>query len=254
MKYQNGEMYDRSTRDTYRKLWYEMVERYLDMYLPKEGRVLDAGGGTGEFCIRAAKLRPKLSFINFDISKNMLTIANKKLSKLGLESRMRCQEGDIMNMPFEENSFDYVMCLGDALSFCSDAEKALSELSRVMADKGLLHISVNAFWGNFAIMIGKGVDAGFTFEDIKNYYDTHLIHQHGVSTDCRSFTFQELEDIGKRNGLICIKAFATPVFPVHNDLLAADEKYEYMCKLQYRHCEDEHLIDFGNHINVIYEK
>ncbi|TSA26592.1 methyltransferase domain-containing protein [bacterium] len=254
MKYENGEAYDRSMDDPYTKLWFEMMEHYLDVYLPETGDVLDAGGGTGEFTIRAAKLRPRITFINFDISQNMLNTAFKKITKLGMESRIRNKQGDIMELPFDDESFNYVMCFGDALSFCSDVGKAFSELARVTGKNGVLHISVNSFWGNFVNMIGRGPDIGFSFEDIKKYYDSRIIHQNGVSTGCMSFTFHKLLEMGKQNGFACLKAFATPVFPVYKDWLAENDKYEYMLDLQYKNCENMKFIDFGNHINVIYKK
>jgi ubiquinone/menaquinone biosynthesis C-methylase UbiE len=189
MKYEDGRAYDRSMDDPYIQMWYEMIEHYLDIYLPSSGEVLDAGGGTGEFSIRAANLRPEVSFVNYDISQNMLNTTREKLIKLGLESRIRNQQGDIMEIPFLNGSFEYVMCMGDAFSFCSDVNRAFSELARVTGDNGILHLSVNSFWGNFSGMMGKGPDLGFSFNDVMKYYNTRVIHQNGVSTDCRSSHF-----------------------------------------------------------------
>ncbi|MCD4708331.1 MAG: class I SAM-dependent methyltransferase [Candidatus Sabulitectum sp.] len=253
MKYENGEAYDKEKAgNIYYRLWFEMIEHYLGIYLPDSGKVLDAGGGTGEFSIRAANLRSELSFINFDFSENMLNTAKEKLNKLGLESRVRNRQGNIMEMPFNDRSFDYVMCLGDAFSFCSDVGKAFSELARVTGNKGLLHLSVNSFWGNFAGMISKGPDLGFTFNDVIEYYKTRVIQQNGVSTHCRSFTFQELKEMGERNGLKIVKAFSAPVLPAHKDWLHDEERYQQVLELQYCHCEKESLLDMGNHLNIIF--
>ena len=184
----------------------------------------------------------------------MLNTASEKMVKLGLESRVRNRQGDIMAMPFDNGEFDYVMCLGDALSFCPDTEKAFSELVRVTGDNGLLHLSVNSFWGNFAGFIGRGPDIGFSFDDVMEYYSSRIIHRNGVSTDCRSFTYRELREMGSRNGLEVVKAFSAPVFPVHKKWINDKEKYEKVRELQYRYCEDENLLDTGNHLNVIYKR
>lgn len=137
MKYEDGEAYDiEKANNIYYWMWFEMVEHYLDKFLPGKGKVLDAGGGTGEFTLRAAGLRPDLSFINFDLSHGMLETARKKILQADMESRISNQHGDIMNMPFESGAFDYVMCLGDAFSFCTDFQKAFSELARVTGRKG----------------------------------------------------------------------------------------------------------------------
>ena len=105
MKYTNGKKYDQQMDNPWVRFWYEMVERYLKMYLPKTGSVLDAGGGTGEFSIRVAKLNPNLKIINYDISKEMLETAQEKFNKLGLEKRIENKLGDIMDLPFKDNGF-----------------------------------------------------------------------------------------------------------------------------------------------------
>lgn len=233
---------------------FEIVEHYLDKFLPEKGKVLDAGGGTGEFTIRAANLKPDLSLISLDISHGMLETAREKILQAGMESRISNQQGDIMNMPFDSGAFDYVMCLGDAFSFCADFKKAFSELARVTGEKGLFHLSVNSFWGNFAAMIGKGPNMGFTYEEVMNYFETRIIQQKGVSTHCRSFTFQELKEMGERNGLKIVKAFSAPVLPAHKDWLNDAEKYEQILALQYKFCEQQNLLDHGNHLNIIYSR
>lgn len=137
MKYEDGEAYDiEKANNIYYRMWFEMVEHYLEIFLPEKGKVLDAGGGTGEFTLRSANLRTELSFINFDLSQGMLETALDKILQAGMESRITNWQGDIMNMPFNSGAFDYVMCLGDAFSFCTDFQKAFSELARLPGRKG----------------------------------------------------------------------------------------------------------------------
>lgn len=255
MKYEDGKVYDKEKAgNIYYRMWFEMVEHYLDVFLPEKGKVLDAGGGTGEFTCRSANLRPELSFINFDLSHGMLETAREKILQAGMGSRISNQQGDITNMPFDSGAFDYVMCLGDAFSFCTDFQKAFSELARVTGEKGLFHLSVNSFWGNFAAMIGKGPDLGFTYEDVMNYFETRIIQQKGVSTHCRSFSFQELKEMGEKKGLKIVKAFSAPVLPAHKDWLNDTEKYEQILALQYKFCEQQNLLDHGNHLNIIFSR
>jgi ubiquinone/menaquinone biosynthesis C-methylase UbiE len=254
MRYSNGKKYDQQMDNPYVQLWYEMVEHYLRMYLPKSGRVLDAGGGTGEFSIRVANLNKNLKIINCDISKGMLERAREKVEKLGLQARIENKICSIMDLPFENNHFDYVMCMGDAFSFCKDSNQAFSELVRVAKPSGKIHLSVNAFWGNFFGMMAKGLNKKFYFEDVMSYYKSHIIHQNGKSMKCKSFTVEELERIGRQHNLIIIKKFAAPIFTVFSKWLTDTEKLGTIKELQYRHCEDKNLINFGNHLNIIFEK
>lgn len=254
MKYSNGKKYDQQMDNQYVQLWYEMVEHYLRMYLPKSGRVLDAGGGTGEFSIRVANINKNLKIINCDISKEMLERAQEKFESLELYKRIENKICDIMNLSFENDLFDYVMCLGDAFSFCENNNQAFDELVRVTKPSGKIHLSVNAFWGNFFGMMAKGPDKKFYFEDVMNYYQTHIIHQDCKSMNCRSFTIEELEELGRKHNLRIIKEFAAPIFTTFGKWLVDAEKLKNIKKLQYRHCEDKNLLNFGNHLNIIYMK
>lgn len=254
MKYSNGKKYDQQMDNQYVQLWYEMVEHYLRMYLPKSGRVLDAGGGTGEFSIRVANINKNLKIINCDISKEMLERAQEKFESLELYKRIENKICDIMNLSFENDLFDYVMCLGDAFSFCEDNNQAFNELVRVTKPSGKIHLSVNAFWGNFFGMMAKGPDKKFYFEDVMNYYQTHIIHQNCKSMKCKSFTIEELEELGRKHNLRIIKEFAAPIFTIFGKWLVDAEKLKKIKELQYRHCEDNNLLNFGNHLNIIFEK
>lgn len=254
MRYNNGKRYDQQTNNPYVQLWYEMVEHYLRIYLPRSGKILDAGGGTGEFSIRVANINKNLKIINCDISEQMLKRAQEKIEEMKMKERIENKICDIMDLPFENGQFDYVMCLGDSFSLCKNIEKAFSELVRVTNPSGKIHLSVNAFWGNFFGMMAKGPNKNFYFKDVMNYYETHVIHQNKKSMGCKSFTIEELEKFGKQYNLRIIKKFAAPIFVVFSGWLTDDAKLNRIKELQYKHCEDKNLLNFGNHLNIIFKK
>lgn len=254
MKYDDGKSYDQKTQGPYYDLWFEMIEHYLDIYLPEKGLILDAGGGTGEFSIRAANLRSNVSIINFDISQPMLDQAKRKISELDLQSRISNKLGDMLDIPFTDSSFDYVMCFGDVLSFCSNTEKAFSELVRVTKPCGYIHVSVNSFWGNFHSMLGQRLKQDVSYADVRKYEETRILHINGKSTGCRSFTMNELSHFAQEHNLKIKQRFAAPVFPAPDEWLVDPEKAIMIKQLQYKHCEDKNIFEFGNHLNVIYER
>ncbi|PIE53510.1 hypothetical protein CSA37_00705 [Candidatus Fermentibacteria bacterium] len=253
--YDDGEAYDQSTQGPYYDLWFEMIEHYLDFFLPEEGLLLDAGGGTGEFSIRAAKLREKLVCLNLDISEPMLARAEVKFRKSGIQNRVSTKSGDIQNLPYPSEHFDYVMCLGDAIGFCTDHRLAFSELVRVTKPKGCIHLSVNSFWGNYHAMYAEqSRKMGISFSDAKKYMETRILHVNSKSTGCRSFTMKELLDWGDRYNLSVLKKFAAPVFPLNKEWYDNPEIHAQVKDLQYRYCEEESIMEVGNHLNVIYIK
>ena len=254
MRYEDGDTYDRQSSGPYYDLWFEMIEHYLEKYLPLKGEMLDAGGGTGEFSIRVAKFRPGLEITNLDISRPMLDTAKRKINELGLQSQISIRNGDMHNIPFPDTSFSCVICLGDALSFCSDFDKAFSELVRVTEPGGFIHLSVNSFWGNFYEMLARGHEQGVTSEDMAAYQETRILQIAGESTCCRSFSMDELRVLAEKNNLGIEKVFASPVLPVPRNWLSDPVKTETLKKLQYKHCEDENILELGNHLNVLFIK
>lgn len=255
MSYEDGEAYDLRTQGPYFDLWFEMIEHYLDSFLPEEGLLLDAGGGTGEFTIRAAKLRKKLICENLDISESMLAQADRKCRENEMDDRIRSKHGDIQDLPYPSEHFDYVMCFGDAISFCPDHELAFKELVRVAKPSGYIHLSVNSFWGNYhAMYTEKSREMAVSFDDAKTYMETRVLHMNGQSTGCRSFTMKELMNWADQYGLSIRKKFAAPVFPLSSEWYDDKKTYSEIKDLQYKFCEEENIMEFGNHLNVIYRK
>jgi ubiquinone/menaquinone biosynthesis C-methylase UbiE len=110
VNYDDGEAYDLRTQGPYFDLWFEMIEHYLGSFLPEEGLLLDAGGGTGEFSIRAARLRKKLICENLDISKPMLDQAERKVRKNGMQDRITTKHGDMQNLQYP-SGLSGILCM-----------------------------------------------------------------------------------------------------------------------------------------------
>ncbi len=101
----------------------EMVETGLSHPL----KILDAGCGTGE--IVGQLIRCGHEVWGLDISELMIRYA-KEHCVLG-----RFQQGDIEHLPFRDNTFDMVVCLG-VLEYLNTDEKALREIRRVLKPGG----------------------------------------------------------------------------------------------------------------------
>jgi len=103
--------------------------------------VLDCGSGTGTTGILAAKKagqRGKVTF--FDLSDDMLSVAREKVIRENLQERVTFQTGDMVHLPFDDNSFDVVL---STYSLCPvyDPVKGALELYRVTNPGGKLGIA-----------------------------------------------------------------------------------------------------------------
>lgn len=102
--------------------------------------VLDCGAGTGTTGIMAAKRAGASGRVTlFDLSEDMLSIAREKVLRENLQERVAFQTGDMVHLPFDDNSFDVVL---STYSLCPlyDPIKGALELYRVTKPGGKLGI------------------------------------------------------------------------------------------------------------------
>jgi ubiquinone/menaquinone biosynthesis methyltransferase len=109
--------------------------RLVDMLSLKGNEsVLDLACGTGDITFAVAEKLPNGKAQGLDITKEMIELADAKRTSRNA-ANVSFQVGDIMKMPFDDNSFDHVTC-GYALRNVPDVEGALREIRRVLKPGG----------------------------------------------------------------------------------------------------------------------
>lgn len=104
----------------------------------KNPKILDVATGTGDLAIAAMKLKPS-KITGIDISQKMLEIGRKKINDKGFSGKIELIAGDSENIPFGDNVFDVAMVAFGVRNF-SDPLKGLSEMKRVIRDKGMIMV------------------------------------------------------------------------------------------------------------------
>lgn len=127
------------------KIEEPIVKKILKKY-PK-GKVLDLGCGTGRYSLYLDSLGHSVTGI--DISMDMIEFAKQK------SKQIQFIQGDISNLPFEDNSFDLVVS-GLTIHYVRNLEKAINEFSRVLRPGGHMIISSVHPW-----MVALGAHAEF---------------------------------------------------------------------------------------------
>jgi ubiquinone/menaquinone biosynthesis C-methylase UbiE len=96
------------------------------------GRVLEVAIGTGR---NLPHYRSDVSIAGVELSPAMLSIARQRAAELGVGADLR--EGDAEHLPFDDVSFDTVVC---ALSLCTipNPAAAIGEMKRVLVPGGTL--------------------------------------------------------------------------------------------------------------------
>jgi len=109
----------------------KLARRIADQ-LPRGSSVLEVAPGPGYFCIELAKLGP-YSITGLDISHTFVEIASKKAAAAGV--RVDFQQGNVSNMPFASDTFDFLLCRAAFKNF-GQPVRALEEMCRVLKAGG----------------------------------------------------------------------------------------------------------------------
>ncbi len=119
-----------------------MVLRELSHIMRKDAglaSLLDVGCGRGDFTIEMAERLPRLEQVwGVDFVEETLSIGR---AAAGAQERVRFSEGNVLDMPFEDDSFDVVVCI-NVLHHVhgTDLGRALCELMRVSRRHVILEI------------------------------------------------------------------------------------------------------------------
>ncbi len=131
-----AQVYDPMNRVITLGQWGRWQRRFLELVAPGPGeRCLDIATGTGDLAILLAQVEPKIHVTGLDLSRDMLSVAEHKVSERGLASRVDLVEGNALALPFPDGSFDVITC-GFGLRNFPDLQAALNEMHRVLRPGG----------------------------------------------------------------------------------------------------------------------
>lgn len=117
-------------------LRYFWRSHHARMEFQEEMRILDCGIGTGFLTINLLRESPiRLTVTGLDFSPGMLIGLKRNLEKYGFENRVNSHVGDMRDMPFPDESFDFVMT-SEAMEYLPDVRDGISECGRVLRPGG----------------------------------------------------------------------------------------------------------------------
>ena len=185
--------------DEYYKTFEGAVEHYLDLellrkYLPKNksAKILDAAGGTGRITLPLVKMGYSVTLC--DISPRMLDIVRQKLLKEGLLGKVKIQECDVCNLPFDDECFDFILCWGGGI-------KAVKELVRVTKKKGIISMCVANRHGTAIGKFREDPEHALALLTSKSDYDYYEDEKYRVVSE------KEARDLLEREGIKIIEIY-----------------------------------------------
>jgi len=124
------------TPDSYKK-WFKEEKEYLRKNITKNSKVLEVGCGEGRSIKDVLERTSNVTGIDHD--KKAVSDAKSNLKNY---PNVNILKADAKDLPFENSSFDYVICMTTFANFDKQKVKALIEMKRVVKDKGNIIISV----------------------------------------------------------------------------------------------------------------
>lgn len=133
-----AEAYDQVARLPQFQALRQLVVRELETFAPT-GTLVDVGSGPGYLLVEIAGAYPDLKLIGVDSSADMAELARRNAQIEGLSDRIEFRTGDVQNLPFEDESVDFVVS-SLSLHHWSAPNAALQEIHRVLKPGGQLLI------------------------------------------------------------------------------------------------------------------
>ncbi len=259
--------WERLFRDPYHMLEFIVTMHFLEKYLPKEGLILDAGGGPGRYTIELAK--KGYDFVLLDLSQKCLEIAAREIEKAGVKRRVkRIVEGSVTDLSeFDDESFDAVLCLGP-LSHLIEREQreiAVQELVRVAKKGAPIFASVINLYGVFRTVLQElpheFIDPSHEEMFSKGIHRVSW-HKHEPGkgfTDAYFFHPNELRELFEKNGVETIEMATCEGLSSHlqeetNQIYEDKRKWKFWLNILLRTCNDPCILGLGEHLLYVGRK
>ena len=248
--------WNRLEKDAYHRIEYEVVSHYLRKYLPKSGRLLDAGGGPGRYTFGLAQLGYNVTLL--DLSEGCIRLAEHKLQTEFHALNGRVSEllvGDIRDLSrFSEDSFDGTLCL-DPLTYLTDSEDrkgAVTELVRVTKPTSPVFLGVRGLLAVLRTVLSCSSDAlvDASFRELINHGDISI-----GSVKGHFWRAQEIRTLAESCGLDTVEmagceGLSTGLWEATNALQDPD-KWRSWLSVVIETSNQPSIVDFAEHILYI---
>ncbi len=106
--------------------------------IEKDSKVLDLCCGTGKMIeYECKKVGKDIEVVGLDFNQEMINVGYSQLNKSIKDYKYKLMKGDVMELPFEDNSF-HCITIAFGLRNVQDKNKALLEMHRVLKPGGRL--------------------------------------------------------------------------------------------------------------------
>ena len=262
----------RTHKDAYHLLEFQTTEHFYKKYLKKGMKILDAGGGPGRYTIDLAKRGYHMTLL--DISDKELELAKRKIKQYRVGKFVDSVDlGSITELPYKDNSFDMVLCVGGPLSHLrteAGRKKAIKELVRVAKPGAPIFISVMARPAvlNLCVKDFKKYIKSYAYKNEQEFWNetkilTHLGDDNWWCSCSYAHFFwpSELKDLvlktAKNTKLlhqVSLEWLGQNTHAEFNEIAKNKRQYKSWLDLHYSICEHPDMLSLSAHIMIVIQK
>jgi SAM-dependent methyltransferase len=251
----------RLVKNAYRWLEFETTLHFLEKYLPKNGLVLDAGGGPGRYTIELAKRGYEVVLL--DMTPANLEFARRQIKRAKVQDKVKnIVEGSIVDLSqYADESFEAVVCLGGPLSHVLERHKmetAIKELIRVAKKGAPLFVSV---MGRLSLLV---IELILCPDEIEMPHFIQIRDNGGYEggqgfTACHFFLPEELNAAFSEKGVTILEMAGLEGISSHHarkaNQLAKDEKrWKTWLETHYQTCTHPAVVGMSEHMLIVCRK
>jgi ubiquinone/menaquinone biosynthesis C-methylase UbiE len=244
----NAEIEDQSEKK--QSLRVEIPREFIKRHIKPSDITLDAGGGTGVNAIMMAKLCQSVTLL--DITPKILDLARKNITEAGIQDSINLVQGDICDLnEIEDESFTFVVCVGDALSYVVDQrEKAIAELIRVARSGSILILGTDSKYGFLRLRLAQG-----DLEDARRILHTSTTTC-GMGPKTHLYTVNEMDSMLQKNGCQMLEAASTPSLSDTINLtpFRDADQWDELKEIELEICNKPELLGVGLHLLFVARK
>ena len=126
--------------------WRRFAARKMHFF--RTNRYLDVACGTGDLAIDVVNKHPKITVSGIDLVVEMVQAGKAKVEKRGLTNKVMLMQGDALNIPFDDNTFD-VTGIAFGIRNIPDKKRAMQEMLRVTVPDGQVMVLEMTFIRNW---------------------------------------------------------------------------------------------------------
>lgn len=191
-------MYDRYMVPLIFRPYAELVAAKITALRP--ARILETAAGTGVVTESLHQALPDAEIVATDLNSPMLEVAARRLRS----DKVRFQQADALDLPFDDASFDLVVCQFGVMFF-PDKVRGNSEARRVLRDGGMYLLVIwDSVDSNLATKVAGAAVAELFPGDSAAFYERIPFRYHDravIERDLRSagFTKFDIETVALRS-------------------------------------------------------